>query len=108
MISELGYLSYIDYINNEVILYKAKTQMINDFINREYKIENPKACPYTILKGGCRELIEAVNNLAYMQTEKLGLYKEDITELYGDMKAAAIEQIQYNAAHKIKLIEEEM
>jgi len=107
MKSELGSLSYIDYINNEKILYEAKCNIINNFINREYKIENNKADPYIILKGDARDLIEIVNSLEYMQTYNTGVFQEDITELYGELKRDAIEQIQYNAMHKIKLIEEE-
>jgi hypothetical protein len=100
-------LDYIDYINNEAVLYNAKEYIVDSFIRREYKIDNPKANSYLILKGDCRTLIEAVNNLPYMLELNLGLFQKDIDELYGVLKCEAIEKIQYNADKKIKDIEEE-
>jgi hypothetical protein len=87
-----GYLTYMDYISNEQILTWARDERIRCYILNPS--DGTKGDRDVILKGDCRVFIEAVNNLSYMADLNLGLFQDDIDQLYLDFMEMINEEVE--------------
>lgn len=93
-LSKVQGMSYIDYINNEQVLSWAMMSRLRAYMLNPN--DDTKGVRDVILRGDCRMFIEAVIGLPYMQSLNLGMYQEDIDELYLEfMKMIHEEEDQY-------------
>ncbi len=82
-------LSYFFYITDNQLL----TWAMNDRI-RAYILGS---CDDKNLKTDCRYFIEAVNGLPEMQEYNLGLFQDDIDQLYQDFTQRSTEETMHRA-----------
>ena len=79
-LSNIQEFGYIFYIENEQILSWAMYNRLRAYM------ENPNDGTHgdkdIILKGDCRVFVEAVNALDYMKEYNLGIFQEEIDQLY--------------------------
>ena len=81
-LSKIQAYDYIFYIDNEPVLYWAMYERLRAYMkNPDDGTRGDRA---VILKGDCRQFIEAINHLDYMTELNLGVFQDDIDTLYND------------------------
>ena len=85
-VKQVGY-DYFTYVCNDQLMTWAMDKVLRDYIHTIDENRDDQ------LKKKCRYFIEAINQWPTMQEYNLGLFQQDIDELYNDFKHRIQEEL---------------